>query len=76
MRIVPVYIQGRCEQSGLPKEKVSRYTVRPGTLGLTLSRRTDASRMHGPQKIEALLWPVHLAFTLADVLTCEIEGVS
>jgi hypothetical protein len=36
MRIVPVYIQGRCEQSGLPKEKVSRYTVRPGTLGLTL----------------------------------------
>ena len=38
MRIVPVYIQGRCEQSGLPKEKVSRYTVRPGTLGLTLGR--------------------------------------
>jgi hypothetical protein len=36
MRIVPVYIQGRCEQSGLPNEKVSRYTVRPGTLGLTL----------------------------------------
>ena len=36
MRIVPVYIQGRCEQSGLPKENVSRYTVRPGTLGLTL----------------------------------------
>jgi hypothetical protein len=37
MRIVPVYIRGRCEQSGPPKEKVSRYTVRPGTLGLTLA---------------------------------------
>jgi len=37
MRIVLVYKQGHYEQSGLPKEKVSRYTVRPGTLGLTLS---------------------------------------
>jgi hypothetical protein len=37
MRIVPVYIRGRCEQSGLPKEKVSRYTVRPGTLWIDIN---------------------------------------
>ena len=36
MCIAPVCIQGRCKQSGLSKEKVSRHTVRPGTLGLTL----------------------------------------
>jgi hypothetical protein len=39
MRTAPVYIRGRCEQSGLPKEKASRYTVRPGTLGLTLDSK-------------------------------------
>jgi hypothetical protein len=31
-----VYIQVRCEQPEGPEENVSRYTVRPGTLGLTL----------------------------------------
>ena len=37
MRIALVYIQVRCEQPEGPEENVSRYTVRPGTLGLTLS---------------------------------------
>jgi len=31
-----VYIQVRCEQPEGPEGNVSRYTVRPGTLGLTL----------------------------------------
>jgi hypothetical protein len=37
MRIALVYIQVRCEQPEGPEENVSRYTVRPGTLGLTLA---------------------------------------
>jgi hypothetical protein len=36
MRMTLVYIQVRCEQPEGPEEKASRYTVRPGTLGLTL----------------------------------------
>jgi hypothetical protein len=36
MRIALVYIQVRCEQPEGPEENVSRYTGRPGTLGLTL----------------------------------------
>jgi hypothetical protein len=38
MRITLVYIQVRCEQPERPEENVSRYTVRPGTLGLTLGK--------------------------------------
>jgi len=36
MRMTLVYIQVRCEQPEGPEENVSCYTVRPGTLGLTL----------------------------------------
>jgi hypothetical protein len=36
MRITLVYTQVRCERPEGPEENVSRYTVRPGTLGLTL----------------------------------------
>jgi hypothetical protein len=36
MRIVLIYVQVRCEQLEGPEENMSRYTVRPGTLGLTL----------------------------------------
>ena len=36
MRIALVYIQVRCEQPEGPEGNVSRYTVRPGTVGLTL----------------------------------------
>jgi hypothetical protein len=31
MHIAIVCMRGRCEQAGLPKAKVSRYGVRPGT---------------------------------------------
>jgi hypothetical protein len=38
MRIALVCIQEDWGQSKGPEEKASRYTVRPGTLGLTLPR--------------------------------------
>jgi hypothetical protein len=43
MRIALVYIQVRCEQPEGPEGNVSRYTVRPGTLGLTLQCTTGKS---------------------------------
>jgi len=36
MRMTLVYIQVRCEQPEGLKGNMSRYTVRPGTLGLPL----------------------------------------
>jgi hypothetical protein len=36
MRITLVYIQVRCGQPEGPEGNVSRYTMRPGTVGLTL----------------------------------------
>jgi hypothetical protein len=36
MRIASVCVEACSGHSGHPKEKVSRHTVRPGTLGLTL----------------------------------------
>jgi hypothetical protein len=36
MRIASVCAEACSGHSGHPKEKVSRHTVRPGTLGLTL----------------------------------------
>jgi hypothetical protein len=39
MRIALVCIREHQEQPEGPEEKASRYTVRPGTLGLTLSQR-------------------------------------
>jgi hypothetical protein len=44
MRIALVYIQVRCEQPEGPEGNVSRYTVRPGTLGLTLDIRSTLPR--------------------------------
>jgi hypothetical protein len=34
-------LQAWCEHAERPEEKVSRHTVRPGTLGLTLDRITN-----------------------------------
>ena len=61
MRIVLVYIRGRCEQSGLPKEKVSHYTVRPGTLGLTLEAR---EKVLGREHLDTLTSMNNLALVL------------
>lgn len=36
MHIEPANLHISCEHAGRPREKVSRYTGRPGTRGLTL----------------------------------------
>jgi len=45
MRIALIYIQVRYEQPEGPEVNVSRYAMRPGTLGMTLAKiKTAASK--------------------------------
>ena len=44
MRITLVYIQVRCGQPEGPEGNVSRYTMRPGTLGSTLAMKSMEAR--------------------------------